>query len=505
MPTCRHLLRAAAFTVATYAASLATANAQTTLILNAPDTQVSDTMIQAGASANANFNQQDFFATRASTNADYLRRGLMKFDTQNTMPADSRVQWATLTLTVKSGGTDASRTIGVFPVTTSFLEEEATWNLRRVSTAWASAGGDLGAESSRLAVPNAAGAKVNFNVTALVQAAVAGGNSSRYTRIALADLGASTSASYREFYSSEAINASLRPVLTVVYGGSSTTNPPVVDPPVDVPPPGPVATLRVLHYNTHHGGYGTDDVYSPERIADQIVKARPDIVSMQEIEVNTGWSKGKDQRAIYKDLLEQKTGANWYMVWFGRSGGTTGLGEMILSKYPFVATSHVLLAASRSAVDATIMVNGRTVNFTSVHLDNVSQANRLAEIGELLPWETTLAENRIIVGDYNAWPNTTEVAKMTATYVDTWAAAKTAGTAISWPENPDGITHGAHRIDYISQSKGATALKLKDAYVFDTSVYPGTCTGTGNARCFKNTSGIDPSDHRPIMAVFEVR
>ena len=500
MPACRRLLRVAAFTAAACAASLSTASAQTTLVLNAPDTHVSDTMIQGGAAANANFNQQDFFATRASTNADYLRRGLLKFDTQNTLPAGSTVQAATLTLTVKSGGTDAARTIGVFPVTTSFLEEEATWNQRRVSTAWTSAGGDLGAEATRATVPNSAGAKVSFNVTALVRAVVAGGGASRYTRLALADLGASTSASYREFYASEAANAAVRPVLTVVYGGSSTP-PPTVNP----PPSGTTTTLRVLQYNTHHGGYGTDDVYSPERVADEIVKTRPDIVSLQEVEVNTSWSKGTDQRAIYKDLLERKTNTTWYMVWFGRSGATTGLGEMILSKYPFVATSHVLLAASRSAVDATISVNGRTVNFTSVHLDNVAQANRLAEIGELLPWASTLAENRIIVGDYNAWPDTAEVAKMKETYVDTWAAAKAAGTAISWPENPDGITHRAHRIDYIFRSKGATALELKNAYVFDTSVYPGTCTGTGNASCFKNTSGIDPSDHRPIMAVFEVR
>jgi len=504
MPTCRHLLRAAVFTLAASVASLSAATAQTTLVLNAPVTQVSDTMIQAGSFANTNFDKQDFLATRASTNAEYLRRALLKFDTQNTMPSGAKVQSATLTLTVKSGGTDVNRTISVYPVTTSFLEEEATWNRRRVSTVWTSLGGDLGPESLRQAVTNVAGTKVTFNVTALVQAAVGGGSTSRYTRLALADPGASTSASYREYYSSQAVDAAVRPVLTVVYGDASV--PPAPAPtPVPPPVPGSVATLRVLHYNTHHGGYGTDDVYSPERIADAVVKANPDIVSMQEIEVNTSWSKGKDQRVIYRDLLQQKTGATWHMVWFGRSGGSTGLGELILSKYPFVATAHLLLSASRSAVDATIDVNGRTINFTSVHLDNVAQSNRLTQINELLSWETTLAENRIVVGDYNAWPNTTEIANMTKTYVDTWVLAKAEGTAVSWAANPDGITHGAHRIDYIFQSKGATALKLKGAQVFDTSIYPGTCTGTGGARCFKNTSGIDPSDHRPILAVFEVR
>jgi hypothetical protein len=67
MPTCRHI-PATAFTVAASAASLSAANAQTTLVLNAPVTQVSDTMIQSGRFADTKFDKQDFFATRASSN-----------------------------------------------------------------------------------------------------------------------------------------------------------------------------------------------------------------------------------------------------------------------------------------------------------------------------------------------------------------------------------------------------------------------------------------------------
>src|SRR5215207_9467117 len=99
MPTCTRIVRAAAFTVAAYAASLATAGAQTTLVLKTPGTQVTDTMIQAGSSASTNFDRLDVLMTRASTNPEYLRRALLKFDTQNTMPAGSRVQSAALTLT----------------------------------------------------------------------------------------------------------------------------------------------------------------------------------------------------------------------------------------------------------------------------------------------------------------------------------------------------------------------------------------------------------------------
>ena len=493
MPTCTRILRAAVFTVASFAASLASVGAQTTLVLNTPGTQVTDAMVQAGSFANTKFGTSDMLATRASSNVEYLRRALLKFDTQNTLPAKSQIRSAVLTLTVKTGGTEANRAISVFPVTTSFVQEETTWNLRRISTPWTSGGGDLGVQAATKTVSNVAGAKVNIDLTALVQAAVNDSSASRYTRLALADLGASTSASYREYYSSEAVDPSARPALTVVYGGAP-------------PPPPQGETLRVLQYNTHHGGYGTDGVYSTNRIADWIVKTTADVVSLQEIEVNDSWSKGLDQGDIYQDLLRRKTGMTWYKVYFNRAGAATGLGQVILSKYPFIATAPLVLSSNRSAVDATISVNGRTINFTSVQLDNVAQSNRIKQTSELLSWETTLAENRIVVGDYNAWPNTTEIANMTRDYVDTWSVAKAAGTAISWSANPDGITHGSHRIDYIFQSKGATALKLQSAQVFDTSDHSGkACVVSGSATCYANSTGIDPSDHRPVMAVFEVR
>src|SRR5438067_6474936 len=243
--------------------SLATAGAQTTVTLNAPTTQVTDVMVQGGASANTNFNTLDHFATRASTNYDYLRRALLKFDTQTTIPAGTKIQSAVMTLTIKTAGTDTTRQVGVFPVTTSFVQEQATWNIRRTSTAWTTSGGDFGPQAAAVAVPNTVGAKVRVDVTALVQAAVSS-SASRYTRLGLSDLGASTSTSYREYYSSKAIDPSVRPVLTVAYGGS--TQPPQPQPP-------PTGTLRVLQYNTHHGGWGTDGVYDPNRIVDWIMKA----------------------------------------------------------------------------------------------------------------------------------------------------------------------------------------------------------------------------------------
>jgi endonuclease/exonuclease/phosphatase family metal-dependent hydrolase len=490
MPTCSRVFRTTLFAVATVAGSIVTAGAQTTLVLNAPGTQVTDTMVQAGSSANTNFNKSEVLATRASVNSQYLRRALIKFDTQNTIPAKSRVQSAIMTLTLKIGGADAKRAVSVFPVTMSFVEEEATWNRRRGGIAWTSAGGDLGRETLKQVVTNKAGAKVTFDVTALVQAAVSGASSSRYTRLALADLGASTSASYREYYSSQALDPSVRPMLTVVYGASTpVSKPPVVTSPVVTPPtdaqaPHSGVTLRVLQYNTHHGGYGSDGVYSVERIVDWIVKTNADLVSLNEVEVNDSWSKGKDQTVIYRDLLQQKTHKTWYKVYFNRSGAASGIGQLILSTYPFIATAGQTLPGNRSAVNAMIDVNGRTINFVSVHLDNEQQSNRLKQVAQLLPWATTLAEQRIVAGDYNAWPETSEIAKMKAEYHDTWLEAQAKKTAVG-----NGITHGSHRIDYIFKSKSAAFLNLVSVQTFNTA----------------DAKGVRPSDHEPVLAVFEVR
>jgi len=592
MPTIfTRAVRVRAALVVAGAVVAASARAQTTLILDAPGTQVTDVMIQAGASADANFNTSDTTATSASATFDNVRRALIKFDTQNTIPEKSTIQSAILTLTVKTAGADSARVITVFPVTSSFNQEQATWNSRAAGTPWMSAGGDLGPAALTATVPNVAGTKVSFDVTALVRTAVSGITSSRYTRIALVDLGASTVNSYREYFSSKALDPSARPMLTVVYGGAAPTSTTVVPtatitaavcpvaldkaslsvgqteanwtinvtavssckwtatsdadwlvvkstspatatgngyakvraitntvsaskrtghfyvngvvyavsqggcgttctgsvatPPVVVTPPvtGGV-TLKVLHYNTHHGGYGSDGVYSMNRIADWIVKSQADIVSLNEIEKFDSWSLNQDQSMLYKQLMEQRTGQTWYMVYVSAYGTGKGIGNVVLSKFPFIATASYQLTADRAAVDATVDVNGRTVNVTSVHMDNVSSTNRLTETAELLPWELGLAQERIICGDWNAGPTTTEVGNVTATYNESWRAAKAIGTATG-----SGITHGTHQIDYVFYSMSATHLTLVSSQIYATA----------------DANGVTPSDHEPVLAVFTVQ
>src|SRR3954471_18460062 len=364
------------------------ASAQTTVSLNQPTSQVVSATIRGGSYANTP--NQWTLETRSSDNLEYERRALLKFDTENEIPKGSAVTSATLTVTVKRASGDLTRTVGAYQTSLSWTESEVTWNHRRTGDRWTTVGGDFGSKLDD-AVVGAAGTKVTFDVTPLVKAAVAGQlGTSRYTRIALMDLDASTSESWRAYADSNDPTISARPVLKVTYGGSTST-------PAPTPTPAPVttstsATLRVLHWNTHHGGVGSDGVWDPNRLVTWIAKFNPDIISLNEMERYTGWSHNTDEPATIAALLKSKTGKTWYYKFQTLAGGTKGIGCMILSRFPFDASEPRLLSGDRSAIDGAITFNGRTINLTSTHLHPDSSTYRKVEIGELTSWERGMAQ-----------------------------------------------------------------------------------------------------------------
>jgi endonuclease/exonuclease/phosphatase family metal-dependent hydrolase len=454
------------------------ASAQTTVTINQPGTQVVFGTVRGGSYANTN--DSTLLATRSSDNLEYERRALLKFDTQNTIPVGAAVSSAQLTLTVKLGSADASRAIGVHQVTQSWTEGQVTWNKKRTGESWNTPGVDIGSLITQKTVGNTPGTKVTLDVTSLVKAAVSGSlGASRYTRVVLVDLEASTSGSYREFYTPATSTAANRPTLTVTYGGAAAPPPP--------PPPPSGSTLRVLQWNTHHGGYGTDGVWDPDRLIRKAASFRPDIVSMNEVERYTSWGNADDP-ALFTSLMTRYTGQTWYYKFTTATGAARGNGNLIMSRFPFDADDTQLLSHYRAAIDVTIHVNGRAINFVSTHLDADSTPYRLQEIGELTTWARSLAEQRIVAGDINAWPGSTENATMKTTYYDSWAEAQADGTAISYPGNTAGNTRSS-RIDYIYYSKTASGLQLNSSQVFDV----------------RDANGVMPSDHRPVMSIFTVR
>lgn len=245
------------------------------------------------------------------------------------------------------------------------------------------------------------------------------------------------------------------------------------------------ATLKVIDWNTHHG-VGSDGVYNIDRFVPWIVSSGANVVSLNEVEKFTSWGN-EDQPARYAAMLQAATGRTWHYTFAQRDGAAKGQGNLILTTFPIAASGQTLLSYSRSVARAQIVVNGVTVNIFSTHLDPDSATRRAMQIAELKTWTTGLSQQQIIAGDFNASPGAAEIANMTAFANDAWAVARAQGTSVAYAGNEAGNTRNT-RIDYIWYAKAAVQLTLKGARVFD----------------IRDADGVTPSDHRPVMATFEV-
>jgi endonuclease/exonuclease/phosphatase family metal-dependent hydrolase len=267
---------------------------------------------------------------------------------------------------------------------------------------------------------------------------------------------------------------------------------PVPPPPVlPLPPPPPVPTtaarIRVMHWNLHHGNDPNDKWAFPRQL-DVIANAKPDVISLNEVEKLNSSYGNIDQAAEIAKHLANKTGQTWYQYMVVGSGASKGIGNAIISRFPLSAGSVCQLSSSRNAVRATMTINGRTVNLWSTHLAVESGSYRVNEVNILLPCMAGYSQQRIVAGDFNASTSSTEIDLMTASYVDGWAKAKSLGVTANYAGNCDGCTRNS-RIDYLFVSKDAANLVLKSAEIIDT----------------RDAKGVMPSDHKPMVATFEVK
>jgi endonuclease/exonuclease/phosphatase family metal-dependent hydrolase len=458
----------------------ATASAQTTVTLSAPGSQINaDLTIQGGSSGYTDFSSSDVLASKVSSSASYTRRILLKIDTQNYIPANAVIQSAKLYLVLRNAESSQARPLTAYYVNQSFVAGQTNWYYYRSGQGWSSPGGDLGGSFGTTYVDNSVGSAYEFDLTDLVQRTVNGEYGSRYTRVALVDTGGTDGGNYREFYSTRAINGGVRPKLVVTYGGSSSSSASSSSTSTQSSSSSGTS-LRVMQWNIHKSK-GSDGVCDLDRTANAIVAQNPDVVSVNELNFYAGtcayWF---DMSERLQSLLQQKTGITWYR----QSVNPNGVGNALLSRIAPVSSSSFILDYGRGVAQMGIVVNGRTVNVFSTHIEYDNASWRPAQISEAIGWLSNFSQPRIFMGDFNTWSGTSDYYTLIGSYTDSWVSAANAGTASSF--NGTGATEGESRIDYVFMA--GSQLSITSVKVPDTVV-----------------NGVYPSDHNPVVAKFTVR
>jgi endonuclease/exonuclease/phosphatase family metal-dependent hydrolase len=171
-----------------------------------------------------------------------------------------------------------------------------------------------------------------------------------------------------------------------------------------------------MTYNISHGE-GLDGKLDLARIGAVIESQMPDLVSLQEVDLQTPRSLGIDQTTA----IAMAAGMPYYL--FGRAIDYAGgeYGVAILSRYPFNTSGNQTLPFSpeseaRTALWAEVAVPDiGPVMFVATHLatsrdgqDRVGQAIELVRsfsAAALTPAGTEMPRNIILAGDFNAGAN----------------------------------------------------------------------------------------------------
>ena len=77
----------------------------------------------------------------------------------------------------------------------------------------------------------------------------------------------------------------------------------------------------------------------------------------------------------------------------------------------------------------------------STHVELRQRSDRTTQTNQVKNWAASWAENRIVMGDFNTRPGTSDYYIMATSYYDAWAEAVKSGTYSS-PSGTAGYTQG---------------------------------------------------------------
>ena len=251
---------------------------------------------------------------------------------------------------------------------------------------------------------------------------------------------------------------------------------------VGVPSPASGAertALRVLCYNIHYG-QGTDGKYDLQRLADVINKAKPDLVALQEVDVGVRRSGRVHQAQRLGELTEMSVRFGPTQHYQGGLYGNAVLTrlpvlDVVIQPLPYTESTAQRVTYPRGAISVTVRgPNDKPLRFVSTHFQHNVPEDRLAEakaINKLFVGTNKVPT--ILAGDMNAVPDSDPIREL----VKHWTNAIDNNASPTAPSKKP-----TSRIDYIFYRPKAM-FRLTHTEVIDESV---------------------ASDHRPVLAVFEV-
>lgn len=236
--------------------------------------------------------------------------------------------------------------------------------------------------------------------------------------------------------------------------------------------------IKFMTYNVHHcNPPSKPGVIDVDAIAKVIKQENPDIIALQEIDVNTRRS-GKINEAA---LLAQKSG--YHSFHFSKTidfdGGQYGI--MLLSRYSLSdMETHKLPTDPATggeprvlSVATATLPNGRQIRVVSVHLDFHGKTNSKLQMTEVNKILSSQKLPVIIGGDFNAVESSETIGLLDKEFTRTCK-----NCAFTIEEGKEKMA-----IDFIAYKPGAAFSIIKHQVIEED----------------------DASDHRPVLARLKIR
>lgn len=229
-----------------------------------------------------------------------------------------------------------------------------------------------------------------------------------------------------------------------------------------------IMQLKVLTYNIKHG-LGNSNRVDLTRILEVIKNSKADVIGLNEVDRYQPRSRFRNQASwLARKLKMEYRFTPGYRRFFGQAGNA------LLSRFPILRSESIPLTSfgeQRVALKISTHIGSAEVVIISTHL-GLSPDERIIQIKELMDLIEKEETPVILIGDFNALPESQEVKIVANRLSDVMQGNSSQATFPS--VNPNA------RIDYIFISENCVIINA-------------------------NIIGSEASDHLPVFAALEVQ